>query len=114
MKGKEAAATLKLKFSTVKLVLPTFAVISRSDTVESIEIFAVKNVNPPSGGLVSSSSRLIEVVVGVKGGAVAVESGRNADMDAVVEAASPSTFKATKFKHRGEKTAIWNIPPQQP
>jgi len=95
MKGKKSEAVPKLKLSTVKLVLPTFAVISRNVTDPKLVTFPVKNVNPPSGGLVSSSSRLIEVVVGVKGGTVALENGVNAVMDAVVEAASPSTATTT-------------------
>lgn len=75
---------------------PTFAEMSRNVTNPAV-ILPVKKVYPPFGGLLSSSTRGITVVVGINGGLGEDENGANVVIDvSVMEYSSPNIFEKRK------------------
>lgn len=89
MKSKGKGALSKLKFSMSNVTPSTVTVTSMK--VALMLALAVKNVYPPSAGLLSSSWRSMDVIVGRNGGVGAVETGSNAAKDPLIEVAFPNT-----------------------
>ena len=87
------------------MIVPLAEVPVISKNVAKKDIFPVKNVNPPSGGLLVSSSRSVVLIIGVNGGLVFKRVGMNEVTDALVEASSPRTYAHSKHtRNRVSKT----------